>query len=252
MGSDEFLNPSLDYVIDMLRNGKLIEAIRRTLIYRSYSGKPYSMAALRRLLVFTLASFSSLRSLKRQFIHAKPIPWLHPSKQEIYFSNKRQIEKQQETEGHARSRILSQIAWHQSVGLDAHNQYAAHCSQEVSNPYLDKRIIDFALQIDPRMLVYQGRKEKELLRLAMRDLLPPSVANRNMRTDFGMSRSLDALLVTRAGPAEEWTLVENNIINREWLRDEIPKALNPDKPAPLDLVFLASAELFSRIHGVEN
>jgi asparagine synthase (glutamine-hydrolysing) len=71
------------------------------------------------------------------------------------------------------------------VMLEMSERSAARLGLEERHPFFDRRIMEFALAI-PEMERWRGTCTKRVLRLAMKDLLPPSVRARRDKADFSV------------------------------------------------------------------
>lgn len=71
----------------------------------------------------------------------------------------------------------------QRVLFDLHWRYARHYRIEHRQPYLDRRMIEFAMHLPHRLLYWNGRK-RIILRDSMRGVLPEAVRTRSSKVEF--------------------------------------------------------------------
>jgi asparagine synthase (glutamine-hydrolysing) len=88
--------------------------------------------------------------------------------------------------GHIQHRLSAPT---QRVLFDLHWRYARHYRIEHRQPYLDRRMIEFAMHLPHRLLYWNGRM-RVILRDSMRGVLPEAVRTRRSKVEFsGMIRA---------------------------------------------------------------
>lgn len=87
------------------------------------------------------------------------------------------------------------MGFHRAVALAHISSNERWCGAENRRPFLDRRLIEFAMGLSPEYFVFEGRT-KRLLRESLSDLLPPEFQTRTTRGDatpqilLGMTREL--------------------------------------------------------------
>lgn len=115
-------------------------------------------------------------------------------------------------------------------------------SREVRLPFLDRRVVDFALGLPPTFL-YDGNETKHVLRAAVKDVVPPSVLGRRDKVGYETPQArwlaqpaarerIAAVLLDRDARTRGWldpTAVEADLRSGSW-RDHnaIWRALNAE------------------------
>lgn len=180
-GSDELFSGSREHWRDVLRSGRLGELSES----RSAYGKSESRLLLRSLLKNLFGSFVPSTVRRRRYLRAL-------ASRADYFTeelvNQVKATDGQERNGtfanHAQQDIVSTLysPWCTNV-LEMQERMATSFGLKLRHPFLDRRIIQFALSI-PESLRWRGDTPKFVVQEACRSVLPPSVLKRRDKTEF--------------------------------------------------------------------
>ena len=251
-GSDELLSPGIAYLSDDIENGQWLSSIHRAMIRRQAGRKrkPHRQALTFLSQVVRPSDTVAGHLIRKLKPHQSP-PWIHPARQTELTQLIQTRDQLRRDSGHARHRILEQLAWHGSIGIAPYEQRAAMAGQVIRNPFLSKHILEFALRTPPQTLLPAGRQEKELLRIATRGLVPDDILDRRSRTEFGTYQTLDPELVLAHGKASDWELSKHSVINTEFVQKELQQ-INARQKIPSWLAFLGCAEHFAKRHACND
>jgi asparagine synthase (glutamine-hydrolysing) len=96
-----------------------------------------------------------------------------------------------------------------AVGVERYERVAAQSSLEARHPLLDVRLVEFCLGLPWHLKTHRGWT-KNIMRLAMRPCLPPSVAWRTDKDHLGFYFTLNRLM----GQSE----IYQQVLHDEWQR----------------------------------
>ena len=86
---------------------------------------------------------------------------------------------------HARALYRQARSRYHVLGMEWNNKLAAMHGFEVAFPFLDRDLIGFLMAIPGELVTWQG-VPKGLLRVALRGILPPAIAERRSKADFSL------------------------------------------------------------------
>jgi asparagine synthase (glutamine-hydrolysing) len=186
-GGDERLGHSMRHYADLLRRGDIPSFVREM---RSDASSIGTAAAISRALSLGLApllpdnvrrAIRSLRGRNNGFF-----PWINPE----FARRVNLIERLHPSRSGPRFPTFAQQDVYKEVfqGNNIHQYELEERSDswfglEGRHPFEDRRIAEFAVQL-PESQRWRGRREKFVLRQAMRGLLPESVRQRSGKGDF--------------------------------------------------------------------
>lgn len=167
-GGDEIFAPASQYLLSLVRQGKLLQALREGLAaWRVHGACPLG---LRRAW--------GRRRYKQAFLASYP-PWLNDDfAQRCHLRQRWQeyiegLTTPQHPVRPESSMLLGRAVW--SAIFSGHDPGVTRVPIEVRYPFLDLRVLSFALSIPPFVWCIR----KHLLRQAMRGILPPLVVQRS-------------------------------------------------------------------------
>ncbi|MFZ5879254.1 MAG: asparagine synthase-related protein [Chloroflexota bacterium] len=206
---DELYSADDDWLAHLLRDGRLPQAARELARHLRYTGwratlrSGYLKRALRGL---GLGPFLSRAST--------PPAWLTPAAAAL-------LEPAPvpapafELWGDVLGLLASQDAAYENFNANRH-------ALELRHPYRDRRLVEFALGL-PAYLLYNRGFRKYILRVAMRDILPPPILARRGSTSLlplfvrGQEREQDWLQACVQIPQAAWSrYVRSDWLKRQW------------------------------------
>jgi asparagine synthase (glutamine-hydrolysing) len=193
LGGDEWLAGSPRHTTDFLRKGQLIH-LARQLRADAIGLNTTRTGLLWRSLVPLIPE--PIRKARRRLRSRDPMPpWLGPALRKNVDLSARGQPKADKTgfRSHAQANIAALL----SNGFAVHRaemeeRAAAAAGLELREPFMDRRIIEFALAL-PEEQRWRGMRRKFVLRTAMAELLPPEVLTRTDKAEFSCV-AIDALL----------------------------------------------------------
>jgi asparagine synthase (glutamine-hydrolysing) len=197
LGGDEWLAGSPRHATDLIRKGRLILLARQlqadaTVLDTTQAG------LLWRSLVPLVPK--PIRMARRRLRNLDPMPpWLGPVlREQVDLSGRGQPKADNSRfQSHAQASIAALL----TNGFAAHRaemeeRAAAAAGLELREPFMDRRVIEFALAL-PEEQRWRGMLRKFVLRTAMAELLPPELLTRTDKAEFSCV-AIDALLAADA------------------------------------------------------
>jgi asparagine synthase (glutamine-hydrolysing) len=232
MGADDLLDMWPNHLADLLHRGRLIMAWREAGAW----AKARNSTPWRILRLFGLAhAFPSLRHGLRELIPATVRggrlrklddwsipPWIRPDFVNRYSLSARIGENISRLyrRGFTTPASLALHSIERRVGDRYRNMLAAPKGIALSHPFLDPRVVSFALGLQQRR-PSPSEQTKPVLVEAMRDVLPPNIRDRRDKRSFnevyylGLSRNrlgLEAMIMQ--APIDDLEMIDKDILTR--------------------------------------
>lgn len=229
-----------DWLTDLVRDGRVWEgaaaALRIARRGRTAFGDPGLRRLVRRTLLGTRPDFER---------DPGQMPWLTPYARRLL----KQRPAADPKAAFSRRPDQYDALFGSALALEAPEAFhSSACGIEVRDPYLDLRLVEFALAIPAHQLFGQGQT-KRVLRSAMRGLLPPEVVKRTETTDLTalyhrglLERELSTMQTLLSRKDGLW----RRYVSADWLSDVFPRRMRevPDGAASLVPWQCASSQLW--------
>ncbi|MGH9144933.1 MAG: asparagine synthase-related protein [Vicinamibacterales bacterium] len=213
-GGDEWFDTSYAELSDLLRRGGVIASVGWLKRVAQVPGRiPLPQ-------ILKLASWMALPETARQVVRRRlsrnPVPrWIEPRfARDINLADRfrRQQDAVQFESLAQREMFRDATGGEQTFRTDHEERYHAACGLEQRHPLMDRRLVEFALALPPRLRCSQG-KSKALVRWAMSDTLPEAVTGTSSSTDYCF---LGLRVLSRLGGLAR--LLDGEAVRRRWLR----------------------------------
>ena len=216
-GGDDWLTGSFYHYADFLRQLKFVSLIRQIHSDRQFSfdaGIPaiiFPALPLLRVGLFPLVPGAARHAIKRALGRDGRPPWVDALfARRIQLSERLNADARHQFPSFAQQDIYSGLVsgW-LSQGNELGNRSEAWFGVERRHPFLDRRVVEFALAL-PEEQRWRRDQPKFVLRQALRGLLPESIRRRHTKADFshvfaealqalGGERLFDSLAVAAMG-----------------------------------------------------
>lgn len=239
IGGDEWFTGSdytcLDLLLERNYAGIAAELIR---YFRDNRKEAWRKLATN--LVWPLLPFSARTAIiRRRRGQSLYPPWISPA-----FAKKIHLDErilQDFAEPHVANLARADLfrifhSGYESMVLEGNDTQKAHYQIECRHPFLDRRIIEFALSL-PNSQHQQHGVRKHLLRLSGKHYLPTLIRNRHSKAEFSQLYSQAYSSQSFAGVLHDSELYANGWITRQPLQDAYENNLNcfrknPSGPCP--------------------
>ena len=193
LGGDQWLTGSLGHQADLLRRFRILDLIRQSRFdsqVLSDLGEPTSpLFLVVRYGLWPLLARTPQRAIKWALMGKRDgVPrWIDPQ-----FARRIQLSerlRKKKTAGHRFSSVVQRdlslyltSGW-SSLQRELSDRYGSSFGIELRHPFLDRRVIEFAMAL-PEEQRWRRDETKFVLRRAMRGLLPETVRHRRTKADF--------------------------------------------------------------------
>ena len=184
-GGDDWFTGSPLHTTDLLRQGRIVAALRQLRADAALPGRTYTMRGLARAAAVPLLP-RGLRRVLRPIAGKRPsFPWIRPelAARVALADRLRQRPEpfggtfvQQEIHG-----LLNSVQ--QTLGDELEERAAAWAGIDQRHPFNDRRLAEFGFAL-PESQRWAGAHTKVLMRRALRDVLPPRVSARDDKAEF--------------------------------------------------------------------
>jgi len=236
---DHLYDGAEDWMFDLFKYGFPLRAIKGFVSIIRFFGlwRALSARSLRQIIKRILAKFNGNWWLRRK---NKPYPWLTT----YSISKLDQFGSWIALAFRMKSNLLGLIAAQSSSGeiINA-NRYTL----DLRHPYRDRRLIEFILAI-PAYQLYNESRNKYILRVAMKKILPEEIRLRSQPTSLislfsrGARREKKLLLSSIENPFASW----DKYIDTKWLNQNWNNQITPETDGPHALIpwFCLSYEIW--------
>ena len=186
-GGDDWLTGSVFQAADLLRSGRPIAAWRFAQQYRAVHFLDPGAAAFLRSTVVSLLSESTKRWARRVRVRRHEWPWLTPAlvqRVDLAARLRGAIDRVPPVGSRVvRESLVRLGSGDNSHARDAHSRMARHAGLERRHPFMDRRVVEFALSL-PDHLRFRDGQHRYLFRRVMKNILPPSIGLRMDKPEF--------------------------------------------------------------------
>lgn len=180
LGGDDWLTGSIFHAADLLRRGRPIAAWQFAQQYRSVPWLDPGAATFLRTAAVSLLP-ESLKGLARRYRRGPQWPWL-TAEFVRHVDLDARLRDACDRVPLMPSLVLRESLIRLESGDSAHareaqHRMARHAGLELRHPFLDRRVVEFLIGL-PDDLRFRNGQHRFLLRRVMKDLLPPSIAQR--------------------------------------------------------------------------
>jgi asparagine synthase (glutamine-hydrolysing) len=224
---DHLYSAGVDWLADLLAEGRLVEAFRELSLYVRYAGPRWTwrMGSLQRVVRRWLDAVPAGQHIKRK--HVAPA-WM------TSFCDQ-QVSANPETDLGPRNNLLGFTA---ALSSSAEVFHTNRHGIELRHPYRDRRLVEYVLSL-PTYQLYYHNSNKRVLRAAMKDILPEMIRTRlwptSLETLFqrGLACEKDHITAALAAPSD----VLRRFVRADWLSQHWDEA-DPTKMTDADSVVI--------------
>jgi asparagine synthase (glutamine-hydrolysing) len=216
VGADEWFGGTHWHYLDLLRRGRVVEAVRRRLA-AGRSGQAVSLVSITRGFAWDATPAWMQRGVRRTLA-----PWLYPDWLDPRFVNRVDLAGRTRWRAAPDSGSLAQ----RGIWLDAlsavqieqseeQTRFAARFGQQDRQPFLDRRLVRFALALPEAERSGQG-VTKIVERRAFGGVLPESVIRRTSFFDYSFYVADAVARFAAAG-----VFRQSRLAARGWIREQV-------------------------------
>ena len=222
IGGDDWLGTTPSAYADLLRRGRVLALLRRFALDRGEDHDP-GWRVVARAAVWPLLPDSLQQASRRLFRRGRAPAWIDP-----HFA--RRISLEERMAAYRPTRMFDTLEqdtnWFEAMNgwrmfvTENVTRGADRFGIDLAHPYFDRRLVEFCLALPPDQLWRDGRP-KDLLRRAMREVVPAAVAARRA-SPSGDAAFLEVLDV-ETGPRP---FADLEIERRGWIDGDVIRSMH--------------------------
>ena len=215
-GGDEWFRGTAYHAADLLRQGRLIAAVRRLREHASHCGSIHGLLAVAKGPVWAACPFALRRAIKRVLPARDVVPRLF---RRDFARSVNLVERITEPNYDGRFSTFAAGAvyrdatcehgaynWHEDVRL------AAAFGMEMSAPFQDRALAEFAVALPEEQRWSKGRA-KRVIRNGMHDLMPPVVLGRDDKGNGSEAQFVEIRQLHEAGAFDGLQLAAAGVVD---------------------------------------
>lgn len=222
---DHLYSAGIDWLADLIAEGRLVEAGQEMGFYIHYAGLRWTLEA------------GYLRRVGRRLLNAFPggerLHWRRRTPAWLTSFSSESLSKV----GSRRELALEQhgtlLGMRAAQSCSSENYHTSRHTLELRHPYRDRRLVEFILALPAYQLYHRGYY-KRILRNAMRGILPEAIRIRRQPTSLisfyfrGVEREKSVLQACFQDPNAAW----RKYANADWIAKRWNMAVTPDQDGP--------------------